>query len=75
MLFGYELGKLLRYKENRDKVIDILTFLESDLIDKESLRIRAELIKRLREMGEDKLYDRAKEIEEGVEKGGQENIL
>ncbi|AEE95297.1 hypothetical protein [Mahella australiensis] len=68
MLFGYELDKLLQHKENRDKVADILTFLETDLVSEELFQYRAELINRLREMGEDKLYERAKEREEDVKK-------
>jgi hypothetical protein len=68
MLFGYELDDLLQHEENRDEVADILTALQSDLISNELLQYRAELISRLRDMGEDKLYGKAKKREEEIMK-------
>ncbi|AEE95901.1 hypothetical protein [Mahella australiensis] len=68
MLFGYELDALLRHRENRSQVADILTVLESDLINDQLLEYRAELINRLLDIGEDSLYGKVKKREEEIRK-------
>ncbi|RKL63026.1 hypothetical protein DXT63_08500 [Thermoanaerobacteraceae bacterium SP2] len=53
----YVLDEWIKHKENRDEIYRILEYLEQDLVTEEMQKEKRKLINRLKELGEDKIYD------------------
>lgn len=61
MLLAYEYEELLRNPANAEEVVSILRELDTDLVTPEIAERQKVLYKRLRDMGEDRIYKRLKE--------------